>query len=381
MMWTDRRRELAATLALAFTGSVGAFFLSLQPILMGAWVDRAGLTLQEAGLAISAHMLGKLLGTVLALLLVKPGRARKIIVAGAALAALGELSCALAGGIALNVAAARLLAGFGGGILAASATASAAALANPDRAFALVLFCQTLTGSLGLYFAPLLLQAVGLAGLFVGLGLLSLSVVTAAPFFLEPQPRSEAAGGSSALLAPAAGLLLLSLFIHYVANNGVWAHLERIGVEAGIDAGRIGAALAVGQAFGLVGSASAMLLAQRVPRLAAILVGVVLTGGSAVWLAFVDGEVWLGVGVALFIGSLSFAVPFYLGALAAQDRAGRLVVVGQLAIMAGLFVGPSLAAFAVSSASMDVMLAASAAGFVISLVLAVAGLRRSAALP
>jgi predicted MFS family arabinose efflux permease len=293
------------------------------------------------------------------------------------LATLGELLCAMAGGSATAVAGARLLAGFGAGVLVASAAASAAALANPDRAFGLVLFCQTLTGAVGLYFAPAILDAVGLSGLFLGLAGLSLSVAAVAPCFLEPQESGAEGGAWRALFGPIALLLLASLFVHYVANNGVWAHLERIGVEAKIAPRTIGAALAIGQAFGLVGSALAMLLAQRMPRLIAIVVGVILSAGAAVLLTFTNGPLLLGAGVALFIGSLSFAVPFFLGALAARDGTGRLVVFGQLAITAGLFTGPAVAAAIVTAASMDTMLWVSTLGFALSLVLAVVGLRRA----
>ncbi|HYG26635.1 MAG TPA: MFS transporter [Caulobacteraceae bacterium] len=377
-MPSPQKSEAAAALALAWAASIGALFLSLQPMIVGAWVDRAGLSLQEAGFAASANMLGKIVGTVCALALLRAGRTRRFIAAGALLAALGELATGMSGGSAMAITGSRLLAGFGGGVLMASAAASAATLSNPDRAFGLVLFSQTLTGALGLYAAPAILAAVGLTGMFLGLSALALTVLLVARFFAEPAPQGEKGSGPWRAMFGAATLLLIaSLWIHYVANNGMWAHLERVGVGAGIAAGGIGTALAVGQSFGLVGSAAAMLLANRIPRVLAIAIGVVLTAGSALLLMRTTDALVLGAGVALFIGSLSFAVPFYLGALAARDASGRLIIVGQLAIMAGLFVGPSVAAWIVTSGSMNAMLWAAVVGFLLSLGLALAALRRA----
>jgi MFS family permease len=173
-------------------------------------------------------------------------------------------------------------------------------------------------------------------------------------------------------------LLLASLAAHYLANNGVWAHLERIGVDAEIEHTAIGASLAVGQAVGLLGSGLAIWLADRVKRTFAVGVGVGLTALSCLLLISTHDALHLGFCVALFIGSLSFTVPFYLGALAAQDETGRLVMAGQMAVMVGLFLGPTIAAWLVTNFSMSVMLLASLGGFAVALLCAQVGLKQAA---
>jgi MFS family permease len=371
-------REMTANIALAWAGSVGALYISLQPMIVGAWVDRAGLSLQAAGMAASANMLGAIIGVLATLLILRRGEIGGFIALAALLAALGDLLTALVPNQAEAIIAVRLLGGIAGGALVAATSASVAALAHPDRAFGLVAFAQILTGALALYFAPALLDNIGLSGLFIALGVLGLSVILVVPWFAQPTPRtSEEENGLKVRIGGASTLILASLAVHYVANNGVWVHLERIGVAARIEQGQIGAALAVGQVFGLFGAALAIVLADRASRLLAICLGVMLTAVSVAVFTQAGDALRLGAGVALFIGSISFTIPFYLGALASRDSSGRLVMVGQLAIMSGLFLGPSLAALIVTLGDLNAMLWACAVGLAVSLILVHAGLRQT----
>jgi hypothetical protein len=52
-------------------------------------------------------------------------------------------------------------------------------------------------------------------------------------------------------------------------------------------------------------------------------------------------------------------------------------MVGQLAIMSGLFLGPNLAAWIVTLENLNAMLWACAVGFAVSLILVYAGLRQT----
>lgn len=371
-------REMTASIAVAWAGSVGALLISLQPMIVGAWVDRAGLSLQAAGIAASVNMLGAMIGTLATLLILRRGEIGGFIALAALLAALGDLLTALVPNQAEAIIAVRLLGGIAGGALMAATSASVAALAHPDRTFGLVVFAQIITGALALYFAPALLDNIGLHGLFIALGVLGLSVLLVVPWFAQPAPRASVEeSGLKIRIGGASTLILASLAVHYVANNGVWVHLERIGVAARIEHGQIGAALAVGQVFGLFGAALAIVFADRASRLLSICLGVMLTAVSVALFTQAGDALRLGTGVALFIGSISFTIPFYLGALASRDSSGRLVMVGQLAIMSGLFLGPNLAAWIVTLEDLNAMLWACAVGFAVSLILVYAGLRQT----
>jgi MFS family permease len=171
--------------------------------------------------------------------------------------------------------------------------------------------------------------------------------------------------------------VLSSLFVYYVANNAVWAHFDRIGAAMNLSKQSIGFALSAGQMLSLVGAAAAAALSTRIPVRRAIVIGNVVIGLSTLALLRVVDAQYLLASVAFFIGSIGFVVPFYLASLAADDASGRRVMMGKLAIMAGLVAGPALAAAIVTATSLQAMIVCATVLFGLALVLATAGLQRA----
>lgn len=365
-----------AAVAVVWVSSVAALFLSLQPLLVGRLVDAAGMTLQQAANVPSANMLGTLAGSALTLLLLGRFGVRRLMLLGIALFALGELLSAVLVASPAGLAAARLVAGCGMGISIAGAAATVVALPSPERVFAAMVFFQALSGAALLLAAPELFESIGVRGVFVTLATLAVVSCATIPFYAQPAPRHEARVPGTTLISLPTLMLLGSLFVYYVANNGVWAHFERVGVDAGVPTHEISAALSIGQLCSLAGALAAAILSARISRRAAIGSGVVGIAIATAMLLGIKGPSLLLASVALFMGSICFVVPFYLGALAALDASGRFVVMGNLALMGGLFLGPALAAAVATRSSLQSMLVFSIALFAVALILALMALKR-----
>jgi MFS family permease len=333
------------------------------------------MTLQQSGNVAAANMLGQFAGAVVSLLLLRRVKVRYLLLAGIVLLPTGDLVSAALVTNPTALAIARMLAGFGAGLTLACGFATVAALPNPARVFAAVLFLQTLSGAAALLVAPGLFAAIGIRGAFIGLAAVALTSLAFLPFFAQPATDTIGQRARQALPQVATALVLGSLFVHYIANNGIWAHFDRIGAAAGLSKENVGLALSIGQLCSLVGAAGAALLSTRVNSRAAILAGIAAIALSTAMLLRVANTGYLLASVALFIGSIGFVVPFYLASLAARDATGRSVIMGKLSILGGLVVGPALAAAIATATSLTVMILFSMALFVLALVLAGTGLQ------
>ena len=131
--------------------------------------------------------------------------------------------------------------------------------------------------------------------------------------------------------------------VWYLGLGGVWAFVERIGVDAGIDAEGIGNALAIGMAFGLLGAFVAAAVADRFGR---VMPFVVAMAGQvvAVWLfAELENVNGLVIAICLYNGTWNFALPYLFAMAALADTRGQLVVLMSTAQAIGLTFGATMA--------------------------------------
>lgn len=351
-----RSSEWPAIVAVSWAGSVSFLFVSLQPMLIGAWIT-AGMASAEASAALSANLLGALIGNLASIPLVARTGVRSLVAGGAVLTTLAMAAVAALPLQPATLWAALLAGGIGSGVLGAGAAASAGALSHPGRAFAIIIASQIVSGSIALLFAPDLLAAYGLPVLFYVVAALSALTLAFLPAFAEPVAgrSAESGGPAGPVFRAGAVLLLVSLAILYTGNNAVWAYLERIGHEAGLHGSDIGLALAVGQAASLVFAIAAGVFDRWNSRLA-IAVGALLMCATAILFIVMPTVAGIAVGVAGFLGGVCFVVPYYMAELARRDASGRLMVWGQSAITIGLMAGPPAAAMVIEASSMTTMI-------------------------
>ena len=241
------------------------------------------------------------------------------------------------------LAVARFAAGVGEGLALAAASTTAAAARDPDRlyGFAMASFMGTmvlLTPGL----APVI-EAQGIAAGYVTLGCFYLLLV---PFFgwLGRAERKPVEATSEAPPLPRGQLVLvMSVMILFGLGPGpVGSFMERIGVQIGMTAERIGQFYSMAMAAGLAASILAGRLGVRFGRTRPISLVMLVQAGACLGFGFVSGELlYLGV-ILLFLGSYMFLNTYLFATVAVFDPAGRVgpAAVGSFMLVFGL--GPML---------------------------------------
>ena len=351
--------------------------VSLQPMLLGSLTDYGHFTLSAASLALSANMLGALIGNVLTFLLLARVSAKTLIILGALAMTAFQLCAARLPLTPGNFTLLMLGTGWGTGVLGSASWATVAVMERPTRVFAIMGAALVITGAAAIYVAPHVVARFGLSGLLVGLAVAAAIVLPTVPFFFEPGVvglRATEGDKAPTALGRGTALLILSLALVYVANNATWAYLELIAKAAGLVGDQVGSAIAVGQLSAVAGSMWAARF-EGVQARPAILVALLFILVSTAALIAVHNTVAMTLIVAAFMGALSFAVPLYLADLVNCDASGRLVVWGQVAIGVGLMVGPPAASIVVESSSLKTMIWTASVVYLLSLALAALSFR------
>ena len=239
----------------------------------------------------------------------------------------------------------RVLAGFAGGLIGASGTASAASSLNPQRIFAIIGVSWGLIAAVQLAVLPYLTVPFGSAGGYYGM---AAAVVLSLPLllWLNPPRRHEKIEGNKAFdkelslwgriterlgirdapNARFAIMAMVALFTFEIGQGATQVFLEQFGLRTGLDEIRIGQILGVTAFLGLSGGALAAWMGNRFGNLQPIVVGIGFNALFASTLVLgtipiLFGASYLGWNMAYY-----FLVPYMLGVLAEMDDRGRWVV-------------------------------------------------------
>jgi predicted MFS family arabinose efflux permease len=369
-----------AVFAVSLAGCNYFLFVSLQPVIFGALIDAAGVSLSGASAVLSSNMLGAIIGSLLALGAVRRIPVRKLAALGAGALTAAQLLAAALSPTASNLLMTMFGAGVGAGVLGASTLATVAAMNRPARVFSIVVAAEIVTGAAAIYLAHRILTIFGLAGVFVSMATAAAISAATTGLILEIAPGESRgvkrpAFANSTAKHPA--LLLFSLTVLYVSNNAAWAYLELVAKGSGLTVEEVGQALALGQFLSLWGPIAAARWEGLGTRLGIALGLTILAMATAVFTVS-RGMSVTTVDTALFMGALSFVVPLYLDTLAVSDGSGRLVVWGQVAIGVGMMVGPLAGAPVAEHESLRAVMWVSALACLLSLALAWPAIRARA---
>jgi MFS transporter, DHA1 family, inner membrane transport protein len=375
---SNEARTIASVVLVVWISGVAACFINFQPLIVGAFVTFRGVSESDSGLVASVNMLGMLLGMMLCAARIHRWNLSTVFVVALIVMGIGDALTPFVPKLEYLYAV-RLLTGIGAGIALSGVATFAAGSAQPDRVFGMTLVAMGLMGGIGLLALPYIFDTFSFR---VGmLAVASLSFITLALFRYLPGAPDERATTATHAPAPSAlrtiaskpTLLLLGVLgLFYVANNGVWAYYERIGVNVGVDAKEIGMALSAGTLAAMFGGIFAATVGDRLGRMIPVGAGLTMAIGGALILHTAFDFTTLLISVMLFLGSTGLVTPYVLGALAAREDTGRLAIVGTAAIYGGMFLGPALAAWLVRSGDYATLVIASVALCSVSLALAIA---------
>ncbi|RWD65652.1 MAG: MFS transporter [Mesorhizobium sp.] len=329
--------QLASAL---WIGSVGLLILGLQPVLLGALYTEGHVTGDQLALVATAEMIAIAIGSAIVAMLLPARNMRwksAVLLVVLALAnfwtAFSESPNALIG--------ARILAGLAEGGLVAVATELIARSRRAERIGGYFVTLQTLAQcALALLLALYAVPVAGSAGGFVVLGivcLLSLAVAWTVPDDYADLPKEE--HFSNVLTAPAI-TALLSIFCYSIFFGAVWAFLEPLGAQFGIDGSTVGLMVSASLAAQVVGAMTATAFEARIDyRLAITVIGTIAVLCSLLLASGPGLSIFWTVALVMgFI--LLFIVPYQIRLAITADETRNAVLLMPAAQLFGLAIGP-----------------------------------------
>ncbi len=337
----DRPRSIAT---IVFLGAAAVAGFNIQPMYLGALADHLSFTAEQLGLIAGLEVAGGALAGIAATFWIRRWNWRRMAFFALLALALGNVASAYATDFE-TLALIRFLTGFLGiGTNYALAIAALGDTRKVDRNYSIAVVVQVSVAILGFAVLPPYIGSLGTEAVFLPLALLAIAVLP----FLGCLPRGGVREEAPATTSRASSsvpiwLALGCQCIWYLGIGGVWAFVERLGNEAGIDAEGIGNALAIGMAVGLLGAFAAAGVANRFGRIIPFTVAM-LGQVVAVWLlADLQDQTGLIIAICIYNGAWNFALPYMFALAASADTRGQLVVLMSTAQAIGITLGATLA--------------------------------------
>lgn len=340
----DRNAPIAIAAA-CVVSIVGVFGLMTQPMVVGVYSDVLGFSLEQGGLIIVAEVAGGALASVLAMFWINRINWRAALVFALVSIVVGNVITTTQSDPNV-ITALRFAVGFlGQGTAFAIGISIIGNTNDPDRNFGFVIAAQVAFGVVTLFtLRPLVEQYDSIGGMYVPLAVLAAATLVVIRFVPTASAHHEAGAGDEATGTVALPLTALAAMLIWCCGLGaMWAFVERIGVEGGLDSVLALRALGISTMVAIVGALGASALAAKgVGRFMPITVALLAQMAMA-WL--LQGEMsWVEMTIkaAVFQIFWNMTGPFFMGAIAASDSGGRISVLIPAAQTSGFFIGPAV---------------------------------------
>ena len=376
--YPDHWPNLASLLVVAM---MGASILTLLPLWVGGLSDQQLFTQQQIGWLAAADVIGIFLSSASALFWVRRIPWRRATLSGLALFLLGNLLSLNATDFA-SLMGIRILAGLGCGTAYAIALASLGDHRRPELAFGLMVTAQVAFGTIGFFAAPRLMELWQVNGFFYYLnGWLLVALLLCAIAFPESRKATSSASnhGLMKLLNGDSLLVFATTVVYYCGVSAVWAYLERIGVNMGLDSAEVGDLLGIGFAISGIGSLATPWASRYFGRSLAISLSIALQVGTmAMLMGNSSGNAYLLYATTSIIFQFfwSFTIPLLMDQFNRVDDTGRFIVLCASAFKVGEILGPPLAARLIEQSDYRGVLWLGIASVIIALAMALITERR-----
>jgi predicted MFS family arabinose efflux permease len=348
--------QLKPLIAINALSVVGNGCMAVQPIIVGALVDRLGFTEAQAGFVAALEMTGVGVGFVVLFCLAHRLRRRVLASSGLITIAAANLVACLIHSYAPMLAT-QFVVGLGSAMVFSVYLQAGAAQERPEHLFAIVNAVSIAYSGIFMPITPFILAAWQLPGIFVTLAAIAavsgvfVSWIPAVPAAKPASPQQVAATASAALLTPRVVMVLLMMLLLYTGHGAVWAYQERIGVGLGMDPRSVSRWLGISMlTWGVIGSMLASWLGMRLGHLWPQVLSLGVSVIAALILVFGTTPALFALACGLIAFSWFYGLPYQMGLLSHYDRLGRLNLIGCTMTTGGAALGPALAAMLVSSA-------------------------------
>lgn len=320
--------SIAILIAAAVGLGVAHLGTSTMPFQIGALMDGAGLSASRAGL----FGFFEVASLSLTMLLIAPVINRfgpaGVAFAGVGLCALAHLAMYVAHPSFTVLCLLAGLAGAGYGLVFAASIAAVAAWPSADRIYAfgnggaLVIIVALMS------LFPVISARFGGFGPFLGVAI-TLAALSPAMICFRRQPIRSTTVNLEVSFRGAGVIAVLVVWTSFSIGNGaVWSFAERIGHGLSIPPETLALVLSASTLSGIAGTALAGLLARRVKRAAALVVGLVGTGLASLLLAVSTGLFLYALAVLAYWIFFMFAYSTLLSIASDLDSTGRVGTAG-----------------------------------------------------
>jgi len=347
--------QIKPLIAINALSVVGNGCMAVQPVIVGALVDRLGFTESQAGFVAALEMTGVGVGFVVLFGLAHRLRPRLLASAGVITIAAANLIACLIHSFAPMLAI-QFVVGLGSAMVFSVYLQAGAAQARPEHLFAIVNAVSIAYSGLFMPTTPFILTHWQLPGIFATLaGIAAVSSVLlpwipAVPAANTTRRQPMGVVASTALLTPRVVMVLVMMLLLYTGHGAIWAYQERIGVGLGMDPKSVSRWLGISMlTWGVVGSMLASWLGMRLGRLWPQVLSLGVSVIAALLLVFGDTSTLFALACGLIALSWFYGLPYQMGLLAEYDRLGRLNLIGCTMTTGGAALGPACAALIVAS--------------------------------
>lgn len=339
------RNAPVAVFAACVVSVVGVFGLMTQPMVVGIYSDLLGFSLEQGGLVIVAEVAGGALASVLAMFWINRINWR--------IALMIALVCIIAGNLMTTtqtdvnvITALRFAVGFfGQGTAFAIGISIIGSTSDPERNFGFVIAAQVAFGVVTLFtLRPLVEQYQSIGGMYIPLAALAAATALLIRFVPTGSVHHETAADARPTGSAKLPLTALAAMLIWCCGLGsMWAYIERIGVDGGLESVLALRALGISTTVAIVGALGASALAAKgVGRFMPLTVALLMQMLMA-WL--LQGEMnWIEMAIKASVFQIfwNMAGPFFMGAVAASDTSGKISVLIPAAQTSGFFIGPTV---------------------------------------
>ena len=369
-----------AIVAACLMSSAGAIVYLISPVLVGSAIDSLGLTSDQAGLLIASYFAGYTIITISAVAWL-----HRVNMRAAAWLSSFVFIASLVGGTFMSSLTGAILTmlvgGAGAGMLYGISITIVSQSDDPDRYFGFALASQLLLGSALLFAGPAYIGPNwGYSGILTATAAFVALMSVVIPWAPRAVSGTAIADHGSDSSVPITSILtgIGAVLVWFTGYSGIYAFVERIGVDGGLSGHQIGLVLSLTIVTGLTGALGAAWLGDRYGKVKPHLIGAV---GAVITVILLLGRpelVRYSFAIVFLTLSINFWLAYMLGGVAAIDTSGRFAVLVTAALGVGATIGPAIAGGLIDNSNYLPMLAFSLVAIMAGLMIIVNVLRRLA---
>lgn len=332
-------------IALLFSGSLWWLTFVCLPYQVSTYTDRYGIDLKHSGWIASAELLSLAVAAIFCAFGIEKKNKRSMVFKGTSLALAGMLVSYFCPSLIIVIPA-RLLIGFGLGMVSAGSNALPAMFREPEKVYAQMLGMMAVMFACIMFAIPYILEKFGNRGFDIT-EIVTLLVI--APFIAWlPEGKNQQVGDlasatDSVQTVPVnAKLLLIGIFALLLAQCGVWAFAESAGTLLHLSESAISLTFTF---TALVQLPAAVLVSFQGKRLGfslPVTLTMVLHLLVALAVYCVNSSLLWIVSIAILAGICTYGLAYMLGMLAEIDASGKSSAISGAAINLGSAAGPML---------------------------------------